>query len=75
MEVGTHDEIYAHLGFDPNASIGLRRDPHYALFDRSYYSASWVADVKPVLLAGLKSGRYRLVSSDDGIDLFERVKP
>jgi uncharacterized membrane protein len=74
MEVGTHDEIYAHLGFDPNASLGLGRDPHFALFDRSYYSAWWVADIRPVLLEGLRTGRYRLVSSDDGIDLYERVR-
>jgi len=73
LEVGTHDEIYAHLGFDPNASLGLKRNPRFALFDRSYYSAWWVADIRPVLLAGLRTGRYRLVSSDDGIDLFERV--
>jgi len=74
LDVGTHDEIYAHLGFDPNASLGLRRDPRFALFDRTYYSASWVSEIRPVLLEGLRSGRYRLVSSDDGIDLFERVK-
>jgi uncharacterized membrane protein len=74
LEVGTHDEIYAHLGFDRNASIGLRRDPHYALFDRTYYSASWVDEIRPVLERGLASGRYRLLSSDDGIDLYERTR-
>jgi uncharacterized membrane protein len=73
LEVGTHDEFYAHLGFDRNASIGLARDPRYALFDRTYYSASWVNEIRPVLQRGLASGRYRRISSDDGIELYERV--
>jgi uncharacterized membrane protein len=73
LDVGTHDEFYAHLGFDPNASIGLARGPRYALFDRTYYSASWVNEIRPVLLRGLAAGKYRLVSSDDGVELYERV--
>jgi len=73
LEVGTHDELYAHLGFDPNASIGLGRNPRYALFDRTYDSAAWVNEVRPQLQRGLAAGRYRLLSSDDGIDLYERI--
>jgi uncharacterized membrane protein len=75
MEVGTHDELYAHLGFDPNASIGLSRNPRYALFDRTYVSAAWVNEVRPALQRGLATGRYRLISSDDGVELYERFGP
>jgi uncharacterized membrane protein len=72
--VGTHDEIYAHLGFDPNASIGLSRDPHYALFDRTYRSAAWDNEVRPMLQRGIESGKYHLISSDDGVELYERSR-
>ena len=71
--VGTHDELYAHLGFDPNASLGLRRDPHYALFDNTYYSSYWVERVQPKLLADVAAGSYRIVRTNDGIQLFAKT--
>jgi uncharacterized membrane protein len=72
--VGTHDELYAHLGFDPNASLGLRRDPQYALFDNTYWSSYWVERVRPRLIAEVAAGTYRIVRSDDGIQLFLKTR-
>ncbi len=75
LDVGTHDELFAHLGFDPRASLGLRRNPQFALFDRTYSTSYWVERDLPELVLGVRAGRYRLVSSDDGIELYERTSP
>jgi len=72
-EVGTHDELYAHLGFDPNASIGLLRRPAYLVFDRSYSSPTWVAKIRPLFERELGRGAYRLEAQDDGVDLYART--
>jgi uncharacterized membrane protein len=73
LEVGTHDETFAHLGFDPNASLGLRRAPRFALVDSTYTGSYWVQQMRPELQRGVASGRYRLVWNRDGIELYERT--
>jgi hypothetical protein len=73
MEVGTHDEIYAHLGLDPNASLGLKRDPHYVLIDTTFAHSYWVEQMSPALAKAVAGGTYRRVGSTDGIDLYERT--
>jgi hypothetical protein len=74
IEVGTHDELFAHLGFDRNASIGLARDPQYALFDSTYAGSYWVERALPDVRRGMTEGRYRLVFDRDGIQLYERLR-
>jgi hypothetical protein len=61
------------LGFDPNASLGLRRAPRFALVDSTYTGSYWVQQMRPELQRGVASGRYRLVWNRDGIELYERT--
>jgi uncharacterized membrane protein len=70
--VGTYDEIYAHLGFDPSAAIGLRRNPQYVVMDERYSSATWDSTMLPRLRRDVRSGIYRAIASRDGVTLFER---
>jgi len=71
--IGSFDEVYAHLGFDPNAVLGIAGDPQYILLDRNYPSAYWRDVVTPQVRALVATNRYRLVRSTDGVELFERV--
>lgn len=73
IAVGTHDEIFAHLGFDPNASLGLTRDPRYALVDGTFATSYWVQRMQPRLELEVDAGRYALVRSAQGIRLYERI--
>lgn len=75
IEVGTHDELYAHLGFDRNASLGFARNPRFVLVDRTFAHSYWVEQMLPVLARGVADGTYRRLSSDDGIELYERLSP
>ncbi len=72
LEVGVSDALYAHLGFDRRAMLGLERAPRFALIDvkdrSSYVDATWA----PVVAAGARTGAYRLLWSDDGLGLYER---
>jgi len=72
LQVGTHDEIYAHIGFDPHASIGLSSAPAFALFDGTMATSYWVERTRDALSD--PSGRYALVRDDDGIGLYRRKK-
>ncbi len=74
IDVGTHDDLFAHLGFDPNASIGLARNPRYVLIDPSFASSYWVGQLVPVLRDGVANGRYRLVWTREGVELYERSR-
>lgn len=71
--VGTHDEMYAHLGFVSGAQIGLDPLPRFALFDFTYHSTAWDTSVRPQFERLLKSGVYRIVRSEDEVVLAERT--
>lgn len=74
LEFGTHDELFAHAGFDPNASLGLTRDPRFALFDRTYAQTSyWAERDLPLLDRAAAACRYKIRSSEDGVVLFEKT--
>jgi uncharacterized membrane protein len=73
LDVGTHDELFAHLGFDPNASLGLSRAPQSVLIDRTDTTSFWVERLQPILQQDVAEGRYRLVRDVDGVERFERV--
>ncbi len=74
LEVGTHDELFAHLGLDPNASLGLGRTPRAVLIDRNDATSFWVERLLPLLQQEVAEGRYRLVRDVDGVERFERVE-
>jgi len=69
--IGSYDEVYAHLGFDPNALLGVAGDPQYILLDRTYPSAYWRDVVTPQVQALVRQGRYRLVRNVDGVELYQ----
>lgn len=73
--VATYDEVYAHLGFDPNAQIGFSPNglPQYALFDEGYDGEAWRTIYRPQLLALLHEGRYHAIISKDGATLYLRA--
>ncbi|MEO6836472.1 MAG: DUF2079 domain-containing protein [Candidatus Tumulicola sp.] len=70
--VGSYDEIYAHLGFFPQASIGLRLHPRYVVYDDRYVSATWTQRIFPKVRRAVTDGTYRVISDRDGIVLLER---
>lgn len=70
--VGTIDEIYSHLGFDPGARIGIDTMPTYALFDARYDGAPWREIYRPALDRFVKIGTYVALRSDDGVTLYRR---
>ena len=70
--LGTHDELYAHLGFNPQAQIGLDPRPQYALFDATYRSTAWDERVRPQLERLLAERVFAARRSEDGITLYER---
>jgi uncharacterized membrane protein len=70
--VGTHDEIYSHLGFDPNARSGWDTFPAYVLVDDRYPSQDWHRTGRPQLDALVRRHVYDLVRTEDGVDLYRR---
>jgi uncharacterized membrane protein len=70
LDVGTHDELYAHLGLDPNATVSLHRIPPWALFDWTMNTSYWVEHSRDRLTD--PHGRYVQVQAADGITLYRR---
>ena len=70
--IGTFDEVYAHLGFDPAAQIGVAGSPQYVLLDRQYPSAEWRDVIAPRVRELARRGTYRLVRAEDGVELYRR---
>jgi uncharacterized membrane protein len=73
LEVGTFDEAYAHLGFDPHAQLGLRRDPRFVLIDETLANSWFTVRYLPRLQHGVAIGTYRRLWRDDGVSLLERI--
>jgi uncharacterized membrane protein len=73
LEIGTFDEAYAHLGFDPNAQLGLQKNPRYVLVDETLANSWFTVRYLPLLRSGLARGSYRQVWREDGVSLDERV--
>jgi uncharacterized membrane protein len=70
--IGTYDEIYAHLGFFPQATVGVRHNPQFVIYDDRYVSAAWTQRIFPIVRRATADGTYRFVSNRDGIVLLER---
>jgi len=73
MDVGTQEEAYTHMGFFPKATLGMEQYPQYALFDWQYPDSNWVIRDGPKIRRESARGRYRLVRSQSGIELYQRV--
>jgi uncharacterized membrane protein len=71
LDLGTFDEAYAHLGFDPKARLGLKDSPRYALADITYAHSWFTLRIRPLLQRGVARGAARLVRSEDGVELYE----
>ncbi len=72
--VGTYDELYSHLGFDPNARIGVRSMPEYVVYDQRYASAAWDGIHLPAVRHARQQGMYSVVSDHDGIVVLRRTR-
>ena len=68
--VGTHDEIYSHLGFDRNARNEWASKPDYILVDATYPSEAWQKIGRTDLATFVHANGYTLVRSEDGVELF-----
>lgn len=65
-DVGAEDEIFAHLGLDPNASVNFNGQQWF-VFDRTHYSERWHAIDEPAVRRALALHRYVVASDRDGI--------
>jgi uncharacterized membrane protein len=70
--VGTYDEIYAHLGFFPQAAIGVGLHPQYVVYDSRYASTAWTQRIFPEIQAAVAAESYKVVAVHDGVTLLER---
>jgi uncharacterized membrane protein len=71
--IGSYDEVYAHLGFLPGGTIGLRDDPSYVLYDDRYVSAVWTQQTLPQLQTALRDGKYAVAADRNGLILLRKV--
>ncbi len=70
--VGAPDEIYAHLGFDPNASLGLVRQPRLVIVDRRHMDSALGSAMRSQLRGGSMHATYQLISDTEGIEVYRR---
>jgi uncharacterized membrane protein len=71
-DVGSEDEIFSHLGLDPNASIDISNQEWF-VFDRGHYSDRWHFIDEPIVRRLLASRNYLIVRDVDGIVLIRRA--
>jgi uncharacterized membrane protein len=71
-DVGSEDEIFSHLGTDPNAHIDV--GPHdWFVYDQTHYSDQWRSVDEPLVRQLLVRHVYAVASSRDGIFVLHRV--
>ncbi|HEY3676585.1 MAG TPA: hypothetical protein VGK84_11395, partial [Candidatus Tumulicola sp.] len=66
------DEIFAHLGLDPNASVGFHGQGWF-VYDDTHFSTSWRDVDGPAVRKAVNGGAYRVVSSSDGIVVLRKL--
>lgn len=71
--VGSHDEIYSHMGFNPNARNEWASLPQYVLVDDRYPSDAWHRIGRPQLDALVAKHVYALQKSADGVELYRKL--
>jgi uncharacterized membrane protein len=64
--VGAEDEIFAHLGLDPNAAAGFAGQQWF-VYDRTHYSQRWQQTDEPAVRSALAKGAYYVAFDRDGI--------
>ena len=70
-DVGAEDEIFSHLGLDPNASVHFKNQ-RYFVYDATHYSDYWKRTDEPLVTRAVASGAYSTVDSDDSITVIRR---
>ncbi len=70
-DVGAEDEIFAHLGLDPNASIDFNGQRLF-VYDRTHYSERWQEIDEPAIQRALADHKYVVASSHDQIVVLKR---
>jgi uncharacterized membrane protein len=71
-DVGAEDEIFAHLGLDPNASVTFNNQ-RWFVYDRTHYSPRWHETDEPAVRLALARRTYVVTSDRDGIVVLKRV--
>jgi hypothetical protein len=72
-DVGAEDEIFAHLGLDPNASPNFNGQ-RFFVYDRTHYSQRWRDVDGPSVRRALAAHEYVVASQRDGIVVLERSR-
>ncbi len=70
--IGAPDEIYAHLGFDPRASLGLGRAPRMAIVDLAHTDSALGRAMRAQLQSAIGMRAYRLFRRQNDIELYVR---
>jgi uncharacterized membrane protein len=65
-DVGSEDEIFAHLGLDRNASINFNGQ-RWFVYDRTHYSEHWHSIDQPAVTRALARNEYVVKSERDGV--------
>ncbi len=73
VDVGSEDEIFAHLGLDPNASIDFNGQ-RWFVYDRTHYSEHWKKIDEPAVERALARNEYVVKSDHDGVVVLERSR-
>jgi uncharacterized membrane protein len=71
VDVGSEDEIFAHLGLDPNASINFNGQQWF-VYDRTHFSEHWQKIDEPAVGRALARKEYSVTSDRDGIVVLKR---
>jgi uncharacterized membrane protein len=71
VDVGSEDEIFAHLGLDPSASIDFNGQ-RWFVYDRTHYSEHWQKIDEPAVGRALARNQYVVTSDRDGVVVLER---
>jgi uncharacterized membrane protein len=69
--VGAEDEIFAHLGLDPNASVNFNGQ-RWFVYDRTHYSIRWHDVDEPAVRRAVARRDYAVTSDSDGIVVLKR---
>jgi len=65
--IGTQEEIYAHLGFDPNATLGIASRPPLVLLDTTHGTSFYVMRDAPRIRARIAAGAATVLPSAPGL--------
>lgn len=71
-DVGAEDEIFAHLGLNPNASVNFHNQ-RWFVFDRTHYSVRWHEIDEPAVRRALALHEYAVISDRDQVVVIRRT--